>query len=62
VAPSEYFDRYPLSKIRLTKNPAGDLDDIPAIVARTLGATAGNMKMNEDSIFSSKDEPKGMRW
>jgi hypothetical protein len=46
----------------LTKNPAGDLDDIPAIVARTLGATAGNMKMNEDSIFSSKDEPKGMRW
>jgi iduronate 2-sulfatase len=48
VAPSEYFDRYPLSKIRLTKNPAGDLDDIPAIVARTLGATAGNMKMNED--------------
>ena len=48
VAPSEYFDRYPLSKIRLTKNPADDLNDIPALVPRTLGATAGNMKMNED--------------
>ena len=48
VAPSEYFDRYPLSKIRLTQNPADDLNDIPALVPRTLGATAGNMKMNED--------------
>ena len=48
VAPSEYFDRYPLSKIRLARNPADDLNDIPALVPRTLGATAGNMKMNED--------------
>lgn len=48
VAPSEYFDRYPLSKIRLARNPADDLSDIPGLVPRTLGATAGNMKMNED--------------
>jgi len=48
VAPSEYFDRYPLSKIRIAKNPPDDLNDIPALVPRTLGATAGNMKMNED--------------
>lgn len=48
VAPGEFFDRYPLSKIRLARNPADDLNDIPALVARTLGATAGNMKMNED--------------
>lgn len=48
VAPSEYFDKYPLAKIRLAEKRANDLDDIPAVVARTLGNTAGNMKMNED--------------
>lgn len=46
VAPSEYFDLYPLEKIRLAQNPDDDLNDIPALVPRTLGATAGNMKMN----------------
>jgi uncharacterized sulfatase len=48
VAPGEYFDRYPLEKIRLAANPAGDLDDIPAVVFRTLANTSGHMKMNTD--------------
>jgi iduronate 2-sulfatase len=46
VAPSEYFDLYPLEKIRVAQNPDDDLKDIPALVPRILGPTAGNMKMN----------------
>ncbi len=30
VAPSEFFDLYPLDDIELVSNPANDLDDIPA--------------------------------
>lgn len=48
VAPSEYFDRYPLSKIRLAQNPADDLGDIPKIVTETMPHTSFHMKMNED--------------
>ncbi len=48
VAPSEYFDRYPLSSIRLPQNPADDLSDIPEIVLRTMPNTSRHMKMNED--------------
>jgi len=50
VAPSEYFDRYPLSKIQLPKNPANDLDDIPALVPGVLANTSFNMKMNDDQV------------
>jgi uncharacterized sulfatase len=48
VAPGKYFDRYKTADVRLARNPANDLDDIPPIVARTLGDTTGNMRMNED--------------
>ncbi|MBM3755845.1 MAG: sulfatase [Acidobacteria bacterium] len=48
VAPNEYFDRYPLSKIKLAQNPANDLDDIPPIAMATMPNTSYNMKMNED--------------
>lgn len=48
VAPSPYFDKYPLAKIHPYKNPADDLADIPAFVPTILGATAHHMKMNED--------------
>lgn len=30
VAPSSFFDMYPLEEIELVENPPGDLDDIPA--------------------------------
>ena len=48
VAPSQYFDKYPLSKIKPFRNPANDLDDIPALVPKTLGATANHMGLNND--------------
>lgn len=50
VAPDKYFDLYPLEKVKPFATPAGDLDDIPGIVPKTLGATAGNMRMNDDQI------------
>jgi uncharacterized sulfatase len=48
VAPSRYFDQYPMANVRLFRGPANDVDDIPPIVAQTLGDTTGNMRMNED--------------
>jgi len=48
VAPSRFFDLYPLAKIKPFVNPPNDLDDIPALVPRTLGNTANHMRMNED--------------
>jgi iduronate 2-sulfatase len=48
VAPSRFFDLYPLSRIKPFANPANDLDDIPAIVPRTLANTSHHMRMNED--------------
>jgi iduronate 2-sulfatase len=48
VAPGEYFDRYPMHKIRLAKNPVNDLDDIPNIATETMPNTSFHMKMNED--------------
>lgn len=53
VAPSEYFDRYPLSKIKLARNPADDLADIPKIVTETMPNTSFNMKMNGDQQMES---------
>jgi len=50
VAPSEFFDRYPLHKIKPYVNPPGDLDDIPALVPKIIGAQAHDMKMNGDQI------------
>jgi uncharacterized sulfatase len=48
VAPDKYFDKYPLSRIKPFRNPANDLDDIPALVPKTLGATANHMGMDND--------------
>ncbi|MCS7024359.1 MAG: sulfatase [Bryobacteraceae bacterium] len=48
VAPGEYFDKYPLSKIKTFRNPDDDLADIPPIVPKTLGVTAHHMGMNQD--------------
>ena len=48
VAPSRFFDMYPLAKIRPFVNPPDDLDDIPALVPRTLANTSNHMRMNED--------------
>jgi len=48
VAPSRFFDKYPIEKITPFVNPPDDLADIPELVPRTLGSTAGHMKMNED--------------
>jgi uncharacterized sulfatase len=48
VAPSSYFDKYPLAKIKPYANPADDLADIPAFVPKVLGNTALHMGMNED--------------
>ncbi|MBL8232000.1 MAG: sulfatase [Bryobacterales bacterium] len=48
VAPDKYFDLYPLSRIRIAKNPANDLDDIPAIVPKVIGERAHHMGMNAD--------------
>ncbi|HUQ92573.1 MAG TPA: sulfatase [Bryobacteraceae bacterium] len=48
VAPGRFFDMYPLAKVKPFVNPAGDLDDIPAVVPRTLATTSNHMRMNED--------------
>jgi iduronate 2-sulfatase len=48
VAPSRFFDMYPLAKIKPFVNPPNDLDDIPALVPRTLANTSHHMGMNED--------------
>jgi iduronate 2-sulfatase len=48
VAPSSYFDKYPLQKIKPFVNPADDLADLPAFVPKVLGNTALHMGMNED--------------
>lgn len=48
VAPNRFFDLYPLSKIKPFVNPPNDLDDIPAVVPRTLVNTSKHMGMNED--------------
>ncbi len=47
VAPSRFFDLYPLDKIRSFVNPPGDLDDIPAM-ARTNRNIWNHMGMNDE--------------
>ena len=48
VAPSRFFDLYPLSKIKPFVNPPNDLEDIPALVPRILANTSNHMGLNED--------------
>ncbi|MBL8211813.1 MAG: sulfatase [Bryobacterales bacterium] len=50
VAPSRFFDLYPLSKIQPFVNPPDDLNDIPALVLKTLVNNVNNMRMNEDQV------------
>ena len=54
VAPSKYFDLYPLDSIPLPKNPPGDLDDIPA-AAKAIRPWLGNdMQMDERGIREAR--------
>lgn len=48
VAPSRFFDLYPLEQVKPFVNPAGDLDDIPPAAVRMIGGRAHHMGMNED--------------
>lgn len=54
VAPSKYFDLYPLDKIPLPKNPAGDLDDIPEAHKAVRPMLWKNMKMDERGIREAR--------
>ncbi len=47
VAPSKFFDLYPLDKVDLRTNPAGDVEDIPQLSEITITRRGGDMKMNE---------------
>lgn len=47
VAPSRFFDLYPLSRIVPAANPANDRDDIPEVSERTLTGRGNDMGMNE---------------
>jgi uncharacterized sulfatase len=48
VAPSRFFDLYPLSEIQLVRNPANDRDDIPTASELTLAGRGNDMGMNDD--------------
>jgi uncharacterized sulfatase len=50
VAPSRFYDLYPLSSIPLPQNPPGDLDDIPAAAKAVRPQLWNNMKMDEPRI------------
>lgn len=47
VAPSKYYDLYPVNSIPLAQNPAGDLDDIPALARRVRPMLWNQMGMDE---------------
>jgi iduronate 2-sulfatase len=47
VAPSRFFDLYPLDKIELAKNPPHDLDDIPRAHQRVRPQDWNNMGLSE---------------
>ena len=54
VAPSKYFDMYPLDSIPLPNNPPDDLDDIPAASKAVRPFLWNNMKMDERGIREAR--------
>ncbi len=49
VAPSSFFDMYPLEDIELIENPPGDLDDIPAPAKNLRPFLWHNMGMSQEN-------------
>jgi iduronate 2-sulfatase len=54
VAPSKFFDLYPLDSIPLPHNPPGDLDDIPAAAKGVRPFLWNHMGMNEKQIREAR--------
>ncbi|MBL8218385.1 MAG: sulfatase [Bryobacterales bacterium] len=54
VAPSRFFDLYPLDSIPLPNNPPGDLDDIPAAAKGVRPFLWNHMGMNERQIREAR--------
>lgn len=54
VAPSKFFDLYPLDSIPLPNNPPGDLDDIPAAAKGVRPFLWNHMGMNEKQIREAR--------
>lgn len=54
VAPSKFFDLYPLDSIPLPDNPPGDLDDIPAAAKGVRPFLWNHMGMNERQIREAR--------
>ena len=54
VAPSKYFDMYPLESIPMPVNPPGDLDDIPAASKAIRPSLWNHMKMDERGIREAR--------
>jgi uncharacterized sulfatase len=50
VAPSKFYDLYPLASLPLPYNPPGDLDDIPAASKAVRPHLWGHMRMDEPRI------------
>jgi len=50
VAPSRFYDQYPLDSIPLPQNPPGDLDDIPAAAKSVRPQLWDHMKMDGPRI------------
>jgi uncharacterized sulfatase len=50
VAPSAFFDMYPLGAMAVPKNPPGDLDDIPAAAKSVRPHLWNDMRMDEPRI------------
>ena len=50
VAPSSYYDQYPLDAIPLPQNPANDLDDIPEASKKIRPQLWNNMRMDPPRI------------
>ncbi len=50
VAPSRFYDLYPLNTIEIPQNPPGDLDDIPEASKSVRPHLWHNMKMDEPRI------------
>lgn len=47
VAPSRFYDLYPLDRIRLAVTPPGDLDDVPEAAKKVRPHLWNNMEMDE---------------
>jgi iduronate 2-sulfatase len=50
VAPSRFYDQYPLASMPVPQNPPGDLDDIPAASKAVRPHLWNNMQMDETRI------------